>query len=101
MFFRGKSVACSALRRILTCEFDHIALIYILNDNILDEEKKVKIFEQFDKIQKYMLFGILGITLVGTMFYLFEKKEKFNNNIGNQMGGNKNNNFDYLKFFFN
>ena len=73
----------------------------ILNDNILDEEKKVKIFEQFDKIQKYMLFGILGITLVGTMFYLFEKKEKFNNNIGNQMGGNKNNNFDYLKFFFN
>ena len=31
----------------------------ILNDNILDEEKKVKIFEQFDKIQKYMLFGIL------------------------------------------
>ena len=73
----------------------------ILNYNILDEEKKVKIFEQFDKIQKYMLFGILGITLVGTMFYLFEKKEKFNNNIGNQMGGNKNNNFDYLKFFFN
>ena len=72
----------------------------ILDDKILDDDKKVKIFEKFDTIQNYMLVGIFGITIVGTMFYLFEKKEKFNKTDFNQIGGNKNN-FEYLKFFFN
>ena len=67
----------------------------VLNDPILEDEKKVKIFEQFDKIQNYMLIGIFGVTMVGTLFYLFEKQEKFG-----QSGGGKND-FDYLKFFFN
>ena len=67
----------------------------VLNDPILEDEKKVKIFEQFDTIQNYMLISIFGITMVGTLFYLFEKKEKFG-----QLGGSKNN-FDYFKFFFN
>jgi len=67
----------------------------VLNDPVLEDDKKVKIFEQFDMIQNYMLIGIFGVTMVGTLFYLFEKQEKFG-----QMGGSKNN-FDYLKFFFN
>jgi uncharacterized membrane protein len=67
----------------------------VMNDRVLEDEKKVKIFEQFDTIQNYMLVGIFGITMVGTLFYLFEKQEKFG-----QLGGGKND-FDYFKFFFN
>ena len=73
----------------------------ILNDKILDDDKKVEIFQNFNTIQNYMLVGIFGITIVGTIFYMFEKKEKFYQTYKtDQMGGNKNN-FEYLKFFFN
>ena len=34
VFFRGKNTMCSAIRGILNCEFDHIAVVYILNDYI-------------------------------------------------------------------
>ena len=66
----------------------------VLNDPVLEDEKKVKIFEQFNTIQNYMLVSIFGVTMIGTLFYLFEKQEKFE-----QRGGSKNN-FDYFKFFF-
>lgn len=68
----------------------------ILDDPILGDEKKMIIFEKFDTIQNYMLVSIFGITVVGTMFYLFEKQEKYG-----MVGGSGKNNFDYFKFFFN
>jgi hypothetical protein len=67
----------------------------IMNDPILNDEKKVKLFEQFNTLQIYMLISIFGITMIGTVLYFFEKQEKFN-----QVGGGTNK-FDYLKFFFN
>jgi hypothetical protein len=60
----------------------------IENDNVLDKIKKKELIDSFNNIQKYVLTGIFGITLIGTAFYSNEKQVQY--------GGS----FNYAKFFF-
>ena len=62
--------------------------LYIENDNVLDKIKKKELIDSFNNIQKYVLTGIFGITLIGTAFYSNEKQVQY--------GGS----FNYAKFFF-
>ena len=46
----------------------------ISNDNVLDQNKKKELINSFNDLQKYVLIGIFGITIVGTAFYSNEKQ---------------------------
>jgi hypothetical protein len=60
----------------------------ILNDPNLDVLKKKELFDSFDKLQKYMLLTIFGITLTGSFLYANEKQVQY--------GGG----FSMFRFFF-
>lgn len=59
----------------------------IANDDNLAFEKKQELLEQYDKVQKYLIITIFGVTLTGTLLYADEKQTQY--------GGS----FDPVKFF--
>ncbi len=61
----------------------------IIGDKTLDNENKKKLIQSFNEVQQYVLFGIFGITLLGTYLYANEKQIQY--------GGS----FSYSNFFFN
>ena len=58
----------------------------LLKDSNLDDIEKQEIISTYNTVQKYLLVGLFGITIVGTLLYADEKK--------NQYGGD----FSYKKF---
>lgn len=60
----------------------------ILNDGTLDKTKKEELLNSYNNLQKYVIFGIFGVTLLGTCFYANEKQIQY--------GGS----FNYGRFFF-
>jgi len=60
----------------------------VLNDPILEEEKKKKIIDSYVILQNYILLTLFGITLTGTLFYANGKQIQY--------GGG----FNYIKFIF-
>lgn len=61
----------------------------ILNDKVVNTESKLNELHKFIENNNYMLIGIFGITLLGTLFYSAEKQVQY--------GGG----FDAVKFWFN
>ena len=66
----------------------------VINDDNINDEKKNEILKDYDNINNYLLTGILGITIFGTVMYYNEKRDKYS-----QMGGG--NQFTLEKFWFN
>jgi len=66
----------------------------VINDENINNEKKNEILSEYDNINNYLLTGILGITIFGTVMYYNEKRDKYG-----QMGGG--NQFTLEKFWFN
>lgn len=60
----------------------------ILADPNLDSIKKKELFDSFDKLQKYLLLTIFGVTIAGTLLYANEKQVQY--------GGG----FSMYRFFF-
>ena len=75
----------------------------VLEDESLDAFKKKEIVDSYKDIQKYLVLGIFGVTLVGTFFYAQEKQEQYGSGNLIQTGGGEviqEGGFSMYKFFF-
>ena len=75
----------------------------VLEDPSLDLFKKKEIVDSYKQLQKYLILGIFGVTLIGTFFYAQEKQEQYGPGILIQTGGGEiiqEGGFSMYKFFF-
>ena len=49
----------------------------MLTDPVLDNKKKQELVSTYVSIQKYILMTIFGVTIIGTLVYVNEKKEQY------------------------
>lgn len=49
----------------------------LLKDTNLNDIEKQNIITTFDNVQKYLLVGLFGVTIVGTLLYCNEKKNQY------------------------
>lgn len=48
-----------------------------LEDKVLSQEEKERVINNNSKIKTYIVFGVIGVTIVGTMLYAQRKQEQY------------------------